>query len=99
MRTSRVVLGALVGAVVGAVVVWRWGRQIEEYVEEKTRGVRTKAAAGLRAVEEKAGQVLDRGGDAVRRVEEFVRDTKEDVSEVLRSGQDAIRPGPAANKP
>jgi hypothetical protein len=53
------------GAVVGAVVVWLWGREMEEYVDEKTRGVRTKAAEGVRAVEEKAGQVLDRGGDAL----------------------------------
>jgi hypothetical protein len=99
MRTSGVVvLGALMGAVVGAVVVWLWGREMEEYVEEKTRGVRTKAAEGVRAVEEKAGPVLDRGGDAVRRVEGFLRDTREDVGEALRSGRDAIRPGPAANK-
>jgi hypothetical protein len=99
MRTTEVfVLGALMGAVGGAVVVWLWGREIEEYVEEKTRGVRTKAAEGVRAVEEKAGQVLDRGGVALRRVEGFLRDTREDVGEAPRSGHDAIRPGPAANK-
>ena len=54
MRIGKVVvLGALMGAVVGAVVVWLWGREMEEY---------------------------------------------EDVGEALRSGQGAIRPGPAANK-
>jgi len=68
----------------GAAVVWLWGREMEEYVEEKTRGVRTKAADGVRAVEEKAGKVLDR--------------TREDVSEALRAGQEAIRPAPAARK-
>ena len=81
MRTS----GAFVlGAIMGAAVVWLWGREIGEYLEEKTRGVRTKAAHGVRAVEEKAGKVLDR--------------TREDVSEALRAGQEAIRPAPAARK-
>jgi uncharacterized protein YjbJ (UPF0337 family) len=38
MRTS----GAFVlGAIMGAAVVWLWGREMEAYVEEKTRGVRT----------------------------------------------------------
>lgn len=82
----------------GAAAVWLWGKEIEEYVQERTRGVRTTAADGVRAVEEKAGKVLDRGGDALRRVEGFLRDTREDVGEALRSGRDAIRPGPAANK-
>ncbi len=89
MRTS----GAFVlGAVLGAAVVWLWGRQIGEYVQERTRGVRMKAAEGVRAVEEKAGKVLDRGGDALHRVDDFLQDTKEHVSEALRAGQDAIRP-------
>jgi gas vesicle protein len=89
MRTSR---AFVLGAVLGAAVVWLWGRQIGEYVQERTRGVRMKAAAGVRAVEEKAGQVLDRGGDALHRVDDFLQDTKEHVSEALRAGQDAIRP-------
>ena len=89
MRTS----GALVlGAVLGAAVVWLWGRQIGEYVQGRTRGVRMKAAAGVQAVEEKAAQVLDRGGAALHRVDDFLHDTKEHVSEALRAGQDAIRP-------
>ena len=33
----------VLGAIVGAAVVWLWGRGMEEYVEERTRGVRTKA--------------------------------------------------------
>jgi gas vesicle protein len=91
--------GAFVlGAIMGAAVVWLWGREMEEYVEEKTRGVRTKAAEGVRAVEEKAGKVLDRGGDALRRADDFLQDTKEHVSEALRAGQEAIRPAPAAGE-
>ena len=62
MRDSKAfVLGAIMGA-----AVWLWGRDIEEYVEDKTRGVRTKAAEGVGAVEEKAGKVLDRGRDTLR---------------------------------
>ena len=69
MRTG----GAFVlGAIMGAAVVWLWGRQMEEYVKEKTRGVRTKTAEGVRAVEEKAEQVLDRGADALHRVDELL---------------------------
>ena len=92
MRTSR---AFVLGAIMGATVVWLWGRQMEEYVEDRTRGVRTKAAEGVRAVEEKAGQVLDLGAQALRRADDFLQDTKEHVSEALRAGQEAIRPAPA----
>jgi gas vesicle protein len=95
MRTSE---AFVLGAIMGAAVVWLWGRQMQEYVDEKTRGVRTKAAGGVRAVEETTGKVLDRGGDALRRADEFLQDTKEQVSEALRAGQEAIRPAPAARK-
>ena len=89
MRTS----GAFaLGAIMGAAVVWLWGRQLEEYVGQKTRGVRTTVAEGVRAVEEKAGQVLDRGGDALRRADDFLQHTKAHVSETLRAGENAIRP-------
>ncbi len=95
MRTS----GAFVlGAITGAVVVWFWRQEITGYVREQTRGVRTRAAEGIRAVEEGAGKVLDRGGEALRRAEEVLQDTKEHVSEALRSGQDAIRPAPTTGE-
>ena len=89
MRTSGVFA---LGAIMGAAVVWLWGRPMEQYVEEKTRRVRMKAAEGVRAVEEKAGQVLDRGADALHRADDFLQGTKEHVSEALRAGQEAIRP-------
>ena len=95
MRTSRVFV---LGAIMGAAAVWLWGREMEAYVEEKTRGVRTKAAEGVRAVEEKAEEVLDRGGHALRRADEFLQDTRAQVSETLRAGEGAIRPAPAARK-
>ena len=95
MRTSEVFV---LGAIMGAAVVWLWGREMEEYVKERTRGVRTNAADGVRAVERTTGKVLDRGGDALRRADEFLQDTKEHVSEALRAGQEAIRPAPPGRK-
>jgi hypothetical protein len=95
MRTSE---AFVLGTIVGAAVVWLWGRDLEAYVEAKTRGMRMKAAEGVRAVEETAGKVLDRSGEALRRADEFLQDTKEHVSEALRAGQEAIRPAPAAGE-
>jgi ABC-type dipeptide/oligopeptide/nickel transport system ATPase component len=95
MRTSE---AFVLGAIMGAAIMWLWGRQMEEYVKEKTRGVRTKAAEGVRTVEEATGKVLDRGGEALRRADEFLQDTKGQVSEALQAGQEAIRPAPAARK-
>jgi hypothetical protein len=91
MRTGE---AFVLGMITGAVVTWRWGREIVAYVGEQTRGVRAGAAEGMRAVDEKAGQVLDRGGHSLHRAEGFLQDTKEHVSEVLRAGQEAIRPAP-----
>ena len=89
MRISEVFV---LGAIMGAVVVWLWGPEIEEYVQDRTRGVRTKAAESVRAVEETAGKVLDRSGDALRRADEFLQDTKQHVTEALQAGEEAIRP-------
>jgi hypothetical protein len=95
MRTRE---AFVLGAIMGAAVVWLWGREMEEYVEERMRGVRTKAAEGVRAVEETAGRVLDRGGDALRRADEFLQDTKEHVSDALRAGEEPIRPAAASRE-
>jgi hypothetical protein len=92
MRTSE---AFVLGMIAGVVVAWRWGRAIQSYAGAQTRGMRTRAADGMQAVDEKAGQVLDRGGDSLRRAEGFLQDTREHVSEVLRAGQDVIRPTPA----
>ena len=89
MRTSD---GFFLGAITGAAIVWFWRQEIEDFVRERTRGVRTQAAEGLRAVEEGSGKIFDRGGDTLRRAEVFLHDTKEQVGDVLRTGQDAIRP-------
>jgi hypothetical protein len=94
MRTS----GALVlGSILGATVVWLWRPEIEEYVRERTRWSRMKAAAGVRAVEETAGTMLDRGGKGLRRADEFLQDAKQQVSAALRAGEDAILPADPPN--
>ena len=91
MRTSE---AFVLGTIMGGIAVWLWGREIEGYLREKTRGVRTTAADAMRAVEEKTGQVLDGSGSSLRRAEGALQDTKERVSAALRAGQDAIRPAP-----
>jgi hypothetical protein len=89
MRTSE---AFILGTITSAVVIWFWGRQIEGFVQGKTREVRAKAAEGILAVETQTGKVLDRGGRSLRRAEEFLQDTKEHVSDALRAGEVAIRP-------
>jgi hypothetical protein len=81
------------GTMVGAVVVWLWGREVEDYVGDRTRAVRAQAAEGLRVVEKRTGEVLERGGSSLRRAEDFLEDTKAHVTETLRAGQEAMRPG------
>ena len=93
MRTSEVFV---LGAITGAVVTWLWVREIADYGGEQTRRVRAGAAEGMRAVDEKAGQVLDRSGHSLRRAEGFLQDTKEHISEALRAGEEAIRPAPTS---
>ena len=95
MRTSE---AFVLGTIMGGVAVWIWGKEIEGYLGEKTRGVRTRAADAMLAVEEKTGQVLDSSGSSLRRAENVLQDTKERVSTTLRAGQDAIRPGPTTRE-
>ena len=49
MRTSEVFI---LGTITGAVGILLWGRQIQNSVRGKTWAVRSKAAEGIRAVEE-----------------------------------------------
>ena len=89
MRTSE---AFVLGAIGGAVVAWFWGRELGDYVGERTRGVRSKAADGVRVVEEKTEQVLNRGGDALRHADELLRGAKEQVTGALRTAGETIRP-------
>jgi len=95
MRTSE---AFVLGTIIGGVAVWFWGKDIEGFVGEKTRGVRAKAADAMQTVEERTGQVLDGSGSSLRRAEGVLQDTKERVSAALRAGQDAIRPAPTTRE-
>ena len=95
MRTSD---GFILGALTGAAIVWFWRRELEDYARDKTRGVRAQAAEGLQAVAEGTETVFDRGGDALRRAEAVLQDTKVQVGDVLRTGEDAIRPTASPRK-
>ena len=59
MRTGE---AFILGTVMGGVAVWLWGREIEGFVGEKTRGVRTQAADAMREVDEKTRQMLTAAG-------------------------------------
>ncbi len=63
----------ILGTITGAVVVWLWGREFQDAVQERTRDVRTKAADGIRAVETQTGKVLDRVSGALRAGEVAIR--------------------------
>jgi hypothetical protein len=88
----------ILGTITGAVATWLWRGELEGLVRGTTRGVRAKAAEGLRAVEAQTGKVLDRGGNSLRRAEEFLQDTKGHVSDALRAGEAAIRPASATGE-
>jgi hypothetical protein len=68
----------VMGTLVGALAVWYWGEEIREYAESRTVGVRRSAAQMIRTVGKRAEDVLER--------------TKDQVSTVAQSGEDAIRP-------
>jgi hypothetical protein len=82
------------GALVGGLVVWRWREEIRRYLDDRTRGVRRRAADQLQAVEETAERVFDRTAEPLRRAESALDQAKSQVRDTLRAGQDAIRPAP-----
>lgn len=82
------------GVLVGGLVVWRWRQQIEDYVAERTRGVRRSAADRLHSVEETAERVFDHTARPLRRAESALDHAKAQVRDTLRAGQEAIRPDP-----
>ena len=59
MRSSK---AFVLGAIIGAVAVWRWRKDVEEYVDAMTRGARSRVADSVQAVEE----TLHAGQDAIR---------------------------------
>ena len=67
MRTGE---AFILGTITGAVVVWLWGRELGDYTAESTRGLRARAAEGMRAVEAKADSVI---GGALRAAQKAIR--------------------------
>lgn len=84
----------VVGAFVGGLVVWRWREEIRDYVAERTRSFRVGAADRLQSVEETAASALDHAARPLQRAEAALDQVKGQVRDVLRTGQDAIRPDP-----
>ena len=82
------------GAVVGALIVWRWREDIRRFLDDRTQGVRRRAADQLHSVEETAGRVFDRTVEPLRRAESALDQAKTQVRDTLRAGQEAIRPTP-----
>jgi hypothetical protein len=50
----------VLGAMTGGVVVWLWGRKIEDLIADKTRAIRTTTADGIQAVEETIRPAVNR---------------------------------------
>jgi hypothetical protein len=68
----------ILGAVAGGLTMWLWGDELRRYADTGTREVRERTADTLRAVDAKAGEVLDTARDRVH--------------STLTSGQEAVRP-------
>jgi hypothetical protein len=59
-----VIKSFLTGAIAGAAVMWLWGEQIRDAVDEATSGVRSRTADQLQGVAEKlqsAADAVDQG--------------------------------------
>lgn len=82
----------IMGAIAGGLAVWFWRGEIREFFEEKTRGVRVKAADGLQAVEEAAEGVMDRAKSPLDRAGQLLEEGKTQIGTNLRAAQEAIRP-------
>jgi hypothetical protein len=84
--------GFLLGAITGGLAVWIWKDDIEAYLDAQARTARTRAADGLHAAGETAGDVFDRAAAPLRRAEEMLDHGKEHVTRNLRNAEDTIRP-------
>ena len=70
--------GFIAGAIAGGVAVWMWGDELRDYLAERARGVRTRTADQIQAVQQAAETALTTA--------------REQITSTLQSGQDAIRP-------
>jgi|Tabmets5t2r1_1033131.scaffolds.fasta_scaffold326585_1 hypothetical protein len=65
--------GFIVGALAGGIAVYLWGDQIKSYMEESTRGVRTRAADSLKHAGDVMGSASEKIGDTISAGEEAIR--------------------------
>jgi hypothetical protein len=59
----------IAGAIAGGVAVWMWGDDARDALAEKTRGVRTRTADQIQAVQRALARItstLQSGQDAIR---------------------------------
>lgn len=82
----------ILGTITGGLAVWLWRDEIEDYLDQRTRSVRTRAADKLHAVEETAEGVLDRAATPLRRAEELLDHGKAQIGATLRAAEKTIRP-------
>jgi DUF438 domain-containing protein len=54
-----VIKSFLAGAIAGGVVMWFWGDQVREVLDEATSGVRTRTAEQLQGVADRLQSVAD----------------------------------------
>jgi hypothetical protein len=65
--------GFIVGAVAGGIAMYLWGDQISRYVEDNTRGFRTRAADTLKQAGDKIGSASEKIGETLSAGEEALR--------------------------
>ena len=59
----------VLGAIAGGAAVWLWREDIESFLEQQTRGIRTRAADSIESVEKTAETVVEtlhKGQEAIR---------------------------------
>ena len=49
----------VLGAITGGAAVWLWREDIESFIEQQTRGIRTTAADSIESVERTAETVVE----------------------------------------
>jgi hypothetical protein len=64
-----VVKSFILGAVTGGAIVWFWGREIREYIDERTLGLRQAMAARLQAAADSLQATADKLQSAKETIE------------------------------
>jgi hypothetical protein len=59
----------ILGAITGGAIVWFWGREIREYIDERTLGLRHSLASRLQAAADSVQATADKLQNAKRSIE------------------------------